>query len=167
MLLPYTICFIIKNDKVLLLFRNKAPNQFKWNGVGGKIEHNETPHESIKREIMEETGLIVNEVIFRGIVTWNNRSGMYVFIGNDIKGTCIEGPEGKLEWKELNWIYKTNEVVSNIPYFLDEIMSTNSSLEHSFLYSETGGIISYDKKELHPKLLESVYKVPILLESHK
>ncbi len=33
----YTICFIRKGNKILLLNRNKKPNMGMWNGVGGKI----------------------------------------------------------------------------------------------------------------------------------
>ncbi len=46
----YTICFIKKGKKILLLNRNKKPNMGMWNGVGGKIEDNETPYEGIIRE---------------------------------------------------------------------------------------------------------------------
>ncbi|MFD6442385.1 NUDIX domain-containing protein, partial [Peribacillus sp. NPDC060186] len=62
-----------------MLFRNKDPNKHKWNGVGGKIEPGETVDESMKREIIEETGLKVKGLTFRGIVTWNQTGGMYAY----------------------------------------------------------------------------------------
>lgn len=42
----YTLCFLLNESEVLMLFRAKEPNKGKWNGVGGKIEFNETPKES-------------------------------------------------------------------------------------------------------------------------
>lgn len=52
-----TLCFIRKDDEILMLNREKAPLQGLWNGVGGKMEENETPMACILREIEEETGL--------------------------------------------------------------------------------------------------------------
>ena len=53
-----TICYLIKDGKVLLL--KKAPGRFgegKWNGLGGKFEKNETAEECAIRESFEESGL--------------------------------------------------------------------------------------------------------------
>ena len=63
----YTICFIRKSDKILLLNRNKKPNMGMWNGVGGKIEDNETPYEGIIRETLEETGIDLPSVTYKGM----------------------------------------------------------------------------------------------------
>ena len=39
-----------------------------WNGVGGKIEENETPYEGIIRETFEETGIELSSVTYKGTV---------------------------------------------------------------------------------------------------
>ena len=58
--LEYTInCFIIKNDKVLLIF-NKKYNS--WFGPGGHIEKDEDPETTIYREMEEETGIKKSEL---------------------------------------------------------------------------------------------------------
>ncbi|MDQ0884395.1 NUDIX domain-containing protein [Peribacillus sp. V2I11] len=78
----YNICFITRKksneNEVLMLFRQKNPNRHKWNGIGGKIEQGETIDESMERENMEETGLKVKGLAFRGIVTWNQTGGRNV-----------------------------------------------------------------------------------------
>ncbi len=48
--------YIIKEGKVLLL-EHKKPT--KWLPPGGHVEKNETPHEAALREVLEETGLVV------------------------------------------------------------------------------------------------------------
>ncbi len=53
MSLLYTICFCRCADKVLMLYRNRPPNQNHWNGLGGKIQVGETPLECAQREILE------------------------------------------------------------------------------------------------------------------
>ena len=61
----YTICFIRKGNEILLLNRNKKPNMGMWNGVGGKIEENETPYKGIIRETLEETGIELPSVTYK------------------------------------------------------------------------------------------------------
>ena len=55
-----TICYIDNGKELLMLHRNKKPNDVhegKWIGVGGKLERGEMPQECAAREILEETGL--------------------------------------------------------------------------------------------------------------
>src|SRR5258708_896512 len=120
--LPYTICFCIDNNNVLMLYRNKAPNKNLWNGIGGKIEPNENPEESIIREVKEEAGIDLkntNALRFAGIVTWENTKrtethtqGMYTYIAQcPIQSTNWnkkEINEGILEWKPLDWVLNKN-----------------------------------------------------------
>lgn len=55
----YTVCFVKKNNELLMLNREKekAPIMGVWNGVGGKIEKGETPDMGAQREVFEETGI--------------------------------------------------------------------------------------------------------------
>ena len=49
-----TICYIDNGKELLMLHRNKKPNDVhegKWIGVGGKLERGETPQECAAREI--------------------------------------------------------------------------------------------------------------------
>ncbi len=54
MLLPYTICFCLRGEQVLMLYRSKPPNAQRWNGLGGRIEEGETPLVCVQREIFLE-----------------------------------------------------------------------------------------------------------------
>jgi ADP-ribose pyrophosphatase YjhB (NUDIX family) len=48
-----------RGDKVLLVRRGKAPAQGEWSLPGGAQELGETTHESLIREVREETGLTI------------------------------------------------------------------------------------------------------------
>ena len=64
-----TLCYIEKNDKYLMLYRNKKENDLnegKWIGVGGKFEERESPEECLVREVKEETGITVKDIKYLG-----------------------------------------------------------------------------------------------------
>lgn len=100
-----TLCYIEKDGKYLMLFRNKKEhdeNAGKWIGVGGKFEEGETPQECLLREVFEETGLILTKYSFRGIVTfvsdeWGTEY-MHLFTASGFEGELKECAEGDLHW---------------------------------------------------------------------
>jgi len=61
-----TIIIVNEENKILLLKRSDYPDQWmpsKWALVGGAVDVNEKPEEAIKREIIEETGLEIDEIM--------------------------------------------------------------------------------------------------------
>ena len=100
-----TLCYVEKDEKYLMLYRNRKKddeNCGKWIGVGGKFENNETPFECMRREVFEETGLVVTGAKMRGIVTFvSDKFGceyMFLYTVNDFEGTLHKCDEGELEW---------------------------------------------------------------------
>ena len=53
---------ILDNHRVLLIERGQAPLKGEWSLPGGALELGETLEEGIRREVLEETGLIVEPV---------------------------------------------------------------------------------------------------------
>ena len=102
-----TLIYIEKNSKYLMLHRTKKENDInrdKWIGIGGHFEEAESPEDCVKREVMEETGLTLNSMEYRGIVTFvsddNFTEFMHLFWSNDFSGNIKECNEGELEWVE-------------------------------------------------------------------
>jgi ADP-ribose pyrophosphatase YjhB (NUDIX family) len=54
---------ITKGDKTLVMFRNKNGSKY-FTLVGGRAAENESPEETLKREVLEETGLKVTSMKF-------------------------------------------------------------------------------------------------------
>jgi len=158
-MLNFTICFIRRNNELLLLNRVKAPNMGLWNGVGGKIEPFEQPIDGIIREIQEETGISVRNVQDAGIVKWvssEGESGMYLYyceLPNDtVYATPIEKDEGVLAWKSIDWVldHRNKGVVDNMKHFLPHMLAGNFDCEHIFTYDDSG-IVHYQCCELTTK----------------
>ena len=110
-----TICYIDNGCELLLMHRNKKPNDVhegKWISVGGKLEKGESPDECARREIFEETHLIVKQMDFKGIITFPDFTPghdwyTYVFKVRDFEGRLIsdkDSREGTLEWVPYNQV---------------------------------------------------------------
>ena len=68
-----TLCYIKRDDSILMLHRVKKKNDInkgKWIGVGGHFEDGESPEECLIREVLEETGLKLASYKFRAIITF-------------------------------------------------------------------------------------------------
>jgi 8-oxo-dGTP diphosphatase len=153
----YTICFIKRGEEVLLLNREKPGWMGCWNGVGGRIEEGETPRECILREVFEETGIKLDDVTDKGIVTWEvdgvMEGGMHIYLAelkdNFVFDTPKKMEEGILDWKKLSWIYHPENVgvAENIPTFLPIMISKDNRYEH-FCIWENGKMQSIELKEI-------------------
>ena len=100
-----TLCYLEKDNKYLMLHRNKKEidiNKGKWLGVGGKMENGETPEECLRREVREETGYELNSFENRGLVIFNYNADeplfMYLYTSSDFSGIQKECDEGDLKW---------------------------------------------------------------------
>nr|WP_283214808.1 NUDIX domain-containing protein [Paenibacillus sp. HWE-109] len=144
--IPYVHCFIYKDLQFLMLRRNTPPFQHMWNCVGGKIMPGETPHDAVVREVKEETGLTLQSVQFKGIATWNQVGGMYIFVAEAGNEDLIAGPEGALAWKSKSWILQSSDVAPSIPIILEDVLTVDIPVEFMLFYSGMayeGDIINY------------------------
>ena len=148
--LKYTICFCIQENRILMLYRSFPPNQYKWNGLGGKLEEGETPEESVIREMKEEAEIDLTTALvrFAGVVLWNNTKdehdkelkGMYAYIAyfksENVLFPKKETREGTLEWKDIDWVLKKNnkDVVENISYFLPLMLTQKEKQTYQCFY---------------------------------
>jgi ADP-ribose pyrophosphatase YjhB (NUDIX family) len=57
---------VIRRDAVLMVERSRAPAKGLWSFPAGRAEPGEDPEANARRELMEETGLTVGEVVRLG-----------------------------------------------------------------------------------------------------
>ena len=111
-----TLCYVRRGEQTLMVHRVKKAQDMhhgKWNGLGGKLEPGESPEECARREIREESGLEVKELIWKGVLTFpgfSNEEDWYafVFLANVEDGPLIDSPEGDLKWVDPEDLLKLN-----------------------------------------------------------
>lgn len=154
----YTLCFIRRGDEILMLNRRSKPEMGVWNGVGGKLEKGERPELGVVREIMEETGIKLEQeqVDLAGRITWTTptvTSGMYVFLArvneDFVYGTPKATEEGILDWKPVDWILDPlNKGISHkIQHFLPSMLE-GSVYDHRYDYDSEDNDTGYTRLPL-------------------
>lgn len=140
-MLNTSLCYIEKDGCWLMQHRVKKKNDLnheKWVGVGGKFEEGETPEECVLREAEEETGLKLDSLSYRGIITflsdrWEGEY-MHLFTSDrfhgELSSDCSEG--------DLVWVKK--EDVFALPIwegdklFLSRILSDGAFFTMKLVY---------------------------------
>ncbi len=97
-----------ETDRVLMIRRNARSDDDhfgKINGLGGKLEPDESVSEGLRRELMEEAGVELTRFELRGTITWTNFGPKreqwlgFIFLVDQWRGEPPAGnAEGSLEW---------------------------------------------------------------------
>lgn len=97
-------------DRVLLIRRDARPDDDhlgKVNGLGGKLEPDESVVAGLRRELWEEAGVELTDFALRGTITWSNFGPRqeewlgFVFVVSGWTGSPPpSNAEGTLEWVE-------------------------------------------------------------------
>ena len=116
-LIPAVLIYVFAGDRVLMLHRNAKKDDVhsgKWNGLGGKLEIDESAREAARRELEEESGLALQLDQFKplGCVLFPNFkpqksedwfcSIFVVTLDRSTKEMMLSGPEGELHWIEVS-----------------------------------------------------------------
>lgn len=117
--MPYTpilatlgYVFSADGSRVLMIHRNARPNDVhlgKYNGLGGKLEPNEDVVTGMRRELLEEAGIVCESIQLAGTISWPGFGNQgedwfgFLFRIDRFSGTIRESnPEGTLLWVEVS-----------------------------------------------------------------
>lgn len=124
----YTLCMVLNNDQVLLLDRQH--DDFKgFIPPGGKVEFPESFTDSAIREVKEETGLVVSNLVFKGVSEFldlnkQERTIIFNYFTTDFEGELLaQHTEGKPVWvplREIENLPMQPSVRSRFPLFFEE-----------------------------------------------
>jgi mutator protein MutT len=148
-----TLLFLIKNDQILLALKKRGFGAGKWNGVGGKIEADESIEEALVRECQEEIGVTpktwqaVAELDFvqdSKTDPWH----MYVhaYISTNWDGEPAESEEMRPEWYKLDNI-PYDDMWEDDRYWLPQILD-GKRVHGSFTFDENDKMLDHNISEV-------------------
>jgi 8-oxo-dGTP diphosphatase len=147
MTIPRTLAFIRNGDDILLMKRAATkrifPNQY--NGLGGHLERDEDPLTGAKREILEESGLSVQNLHLRAIynIDAGQETGilLFVYLGeSDSREITVETEEGRLEWVPIAKL-SDYDLVEDLPLILPRILDMEKTTPPYSVH------VSYDEND--------------------
>jgi len=155
---------LIKNSEILLNQKKSGPYKGLWGLPGGSIEFRETPEETLKRELLEESTLEISRIEFLNIATstgtYDNNSVPYGFHQVGLIYKVLDWKEkSELIPQEINrWFSLSNIVESELtPFALHAISSmptTQTWRPHNKIRSKVIGLAKHENYLLVCEVLD-------------
>jgi len=147
-----TLCFLVKGDNICLAMKKRGFGEGKWNGVGGKVQKEESIEEAAIREMEEEIGVVAKtnhltnvgnlQFYFKENPEWNQ--DMHIYFVHQWEGDPIESEEMCPKWHKKGDI-PFKEMWVDDYLWLPKVLE-GKRIEGEFHLKEGGGEI--DKFEL-------------------
>lgn len=87
----------LKDDRILLLQRLKSPEAGSWGIPGGKVDFLERAENAVRREALEETGLLAGPVELLGLSEQLFHEEQQHWVGILYLAASFSGQEGLME----------------------------------------------------------------------
>lgn len=140
-----TLCIIRKDGKVLLGMKKRGFGAGRWNGFGGKVHEEETIEEAAKREISEESDIIVKNLELAGVLDFQFQKNtdeilrVHIFRSTIFEGEPKETEEMLPQWfdeKEIPFNKMWPDDIYWFPLFL-----AGKKFEGRFLFGDNDQIL--------------------------
>lgn len=149
-----TLCYIVRDGQALMLKRGKEPNFGLYTAPGGRLEPGESPYECVCREILEETGLTLQDPILKAIVTeagplnqleqkrytvhYGPEWLLFIFRASSCSGSVIDCDEGELSWIPCSQILN-HDIPEADKLFTPYILEESDMLRHMVFHYDLDG----------------------------
>lgn len=111
-------CYLIKDNEVVVTKYKKGNKKEGYYDIpGGKIEEGESPKQTAIREMKEETGIEIQNLKYKGIMTIEYLDRLFIFdtfITKEYEGEPQEFEENTSEWIDIDELLKKEKLLSNI-----------------------------------------------------
>lgn len=149
-----TLCIVQQGERVLLGRKKRGFGVGKWNGFGGKLAVGESIEDAAKRELMEEAGIVAQDLAPRGILHFSFASGLsplevHIFAVTRFLGEPHETEEMAPRWFTAATI-PYSEMWADDTYWLPTVLR-GESVEGNFHFQDETTLLSHEIKEVAPQ----------------
>ena len=137
-----TLCYILNgNNEVLLSMKKRGVGVGRWNGQGGKVKEGESLEGSVIREVEEETGLKVANLINRGVLEFvapekpEIQSRCHIYVTRDFEVNLIESEECYSKWHKLDEL-PLNEMWDDDVIWLEKLLVEEKEVRYRFFLNQ-------------------------------
>lgn len=137
---------LIEDGQGNIVMQIRDPERYAWSGAalpGGHIEDRESLHESVVREVYEETGLSISNPRLVGMKHWYTEEGVrylvFLYRTQTFTGTLRSSEEGEMKWvarKDLPQMDLAYDLLNLLRVFEEEELSElfySERLENDFI----------------------------------
>ena len=147
-----TLCLVHEPSRVLLGMKKRGFGAGRWNGFGGKLQAGESVEEAAKREMLEESGVVVKDLAKMGILDFEfstNRGEIlevHIFRVGGYEGEPTESEEMKPAWFHLDEIPFAEMWPDDIHWF--PLFLKGVQFKGRFLFGEGDSILEKELQEV-------------------
>ncbi|MFC1789975.1 8-oxo-dGTP diphosphatase [Patescibacteria group bacterium] len=148
-----TLCFLVKDDQVLLAMKKRGFAEGKWNGVGGKVaDKDESVEAAATREIFEEIGVTPKSL--RNMATLNSYflnkpewgQQVTIYIVKEWGGEPKESEEMRPRWFNIDEI-PFDQMWEDERLWLPQILN-GLEINISLLFDENQKLLEQDMRKV-------------------
>jgi len=146
-----TLLFLVKNNQIVLALKKRGFGAGCLNGVGGKLDPDETIRQAMVRETQEEISVTpiefepMADIVFDEYVKGNREIvHMHVFVCSKWVGTPTESEEMAPEWFDVNNL-PFDKMMPDDKYWLPQVLA-GKKITGNFEIDINNVIISHNVK---------------------
>ena len=106
-----TLLFLVRDNQILLAMKKRGFGKGRWNGVGGKLEANESLREAVIRECKEEINVTPYEFEKMAEIEFDQQHlgvketlNVYAYVATSWDGIPVETEEMAPKWFQISEI---------------------------------------------------------------
>jgi mutator protein MutT len=145
-----TLCFLLREDQILLAMKKRGVGAGRYNGTGGKLNPGESLEQALKRETQEEIAVAIEDpekvavldFYFRDKPGWNQQ--VHAYFCKSWQGEPTESEEMKPQWFSKDSLPYEDMWPDDI-YWIPEVLS-GKKIHAEFLFGEGDQVLDYKIK---------------------
>ena len=143
-----TLCFLIRDDEVLLAMKKRGFGKDRWNGVGGKQNPGENIKQTAIRETQEEISITPKDLEVRAVLDfyfpknpdWSQQ--VIVYFSKSWDGTPEETEEMKPRWYKKDDL-PLNEMWADDKHWLPQVLR-GEKVKAEFSFGEDETVLDFN-----------------------